>query len=50
MSIELPIDCPFCEAKSTADNVISEQKKKGVVHKIQCPKCNFSKVFSIDTE
>ena len=50
MSIELPFICPLCGTKITSDDVISDQKKKGIVHKVQCSNCNYSKVFDIDTE
>jgi hypothetical protein len=50
MSIKLPVIYPICGTEITSDDVISDQKQEGVVHKIQCSKCNYSKVFSIDTE
>lgn len=50
MSIELPFNCPICGTEITCNDVISDQKKEGIVHKVQCSKCNFSKVFDIDTE
>ncbi|WP_188398335.1 hypothetical protein [Sporomusa sp. GT1] len=50
MSIRLPMDCPFCGAKITDENVNSEQRKKGIVHLIHCPKCNFKKKLSVDTK
>lgn len=50
MSIELPFICPICETEITNDDVISNQNQEGVIHKIQCSKCNYSKIFSIDTE
>lgn len=48
--IELPFICPICGTEITNDDVISNQKQEAVIHKIQCSKCNFSKIFSIDTE
>jgi transcription elongation factor Elf1 len=50
MFIELPFICPLCETEITSDDVISDQNQIGVVHKIQCAKCQYSKVFFIDTE
>ena len=50
MSIELPFSCPICGADITSDDVVSDQKEEGIVHKVHCPKCNYSKIFSIDTE
>lgn len=50
MSIALPFNCPWCGTEITSDDVISDQTKEGVVHKVQCSKCAYSKVVSIDTE